>query len=212
MKIIDMETWQRRNHFDVFNQWDMPHFNMCVNIDLSEFQPFVKQNGISFNLAIIYSITRAANSIPEFRQRIRGDIVVEHEIVHPSSTIMGENDIFTFCFFDYVENYSQFVSIAKQKIAYYKTHPGVDNDPDEDNLLFMTAIPWVSFTSFMHPLKINPVDSVPRFAWGRFFPEGNSIKMPLSVQGHHALMDGLHMGRFYHFIQDLFNNPKGILV
>lgn len=212
MKIIDMEAWPRRNHFAVFNQWDMPHFNMCVNIDLREFQPFVKQNGISFNLAIIYSITRAANSIPEFRQRIRGDIVVEHDIVHPSSTIMGENDMFTFCFFEYREDFSSFVTKAKQRIAYYKTHPGVDNDPNDDNLLFMTAIPWVSFTSFMHPLKMNPVDSVPRFAWGMFYTEGNSIKMPLSVQGHHALMDGLHMGRFYEYIQDLFDNPKEFLI
>jgi chloramphenicol O-acetyltransferase type A len=70
----------------------------------------------------------------------------------------------------------------------------------------MTAIPWVSFTSFMHPLSL-PVDSVPRFAWGKLFKDGQSSKMPLSVQAHHALMDGLHMGRYYETVQGYFHQP-----
>ena len=79
-----------------------------------------------------------------------------------------------------------------------------------DDLLFMTAIPWVSFTSFMHPLKF-PVDSVPRFAWGKFFEDGESLKMPLSVQAHHAVMDGLHMGRYFELVQEYFQQPESVL-
>jgi chloramphenicol O-acetyltransferase type A len=75
----------------------------------------------------------------------------------------------------------------------------------------MTAIPWVSFTSFMHPLDLSPVDSVPRFAWGKFFADGELLKMPLSVQAHHALMDGLHVGRFYEIVQDYLHHPGSVL-
>ena len=57
----------------------------------------------------------------------------------------------------------------------------------------MTAIPWVSFTSFSHPIHLAAADSVPRFALGKIIEEGESLKMPLDVQGHHALMDGLHV-------------------
>ena len=38
-----------------------------------------------------------------------------------------------------------------------------------------TVIPSVSFTSFMHPLDLSPVDSVPRFAWGQDFCEGDTL-------------------------------------
>jgi chloramphenicol O-acetyltransferase type A len=69
----------------------------------------------------------------------------------------------------------------------------------------MTAIPWVSFTGFMHPMQLHPADSIPRFAWGKFFQEGDQLKMPLSVQGHHALLDGYHVGKFYQLVQDYFN-------
>jgi chloramphenicol O-acetyltransferase type A len=75
-------------------------------------------------------------------------------------------------------------------------------------MLFMTAIPWVSFTSFMHPMHLNPADSVPRFAWGKFFKERRRLKMPLGVQVHHALMDGLHVGRYYAEVERYLDHPE----
>ena len=75
----------------------------------------------------------------------------------------------------------------------------------------MTAILWVSFTSFTHPMQLHPADSIPRFAWGKTFEEGKSLKMPLSVQGHHALMDGIHMAKFYSEMEDYLQQPEVVL-
>ncbi len=47
-----------------------------------------------------------------------------------------------------------------------------------DNMLFMTAIPQVSFASFSHPMHLAAADSVLRFDWGKIFEEGESIKIP----------------------------------
>ena len=211
MRQINLETWPRRKHFEVFSNWDYPHFSMCANVDLTALHPFLKQRGISLNVAIIYLLARAANAIPEFRYRIRAGEVVEHEIVHPGSTILTDDDLFTFCYFDYIEEFSLFAARATERIASYKEHPTLENEQGRDDLLFMTAIPWVSFTSFMHPLDLHPADSVPRFAWGKFFEDGEFLKMPLSVQAHHALMDGLHAGRFYKKVQDYLHHPDSIL-
>jgi len=98
-----------------------------------------------------------------------------------------------------------------EQIPYVKEHPTLEDDPEQDNLLFMTSIPWVSFTSFMHPIHLHPADSVPRFAWGKSFEEGKFLKMPLSVQAHHALMDGIHIGRFYAEVQDYLQQPEVVL-
>ena len=183
MRHINLETWPRREHFKVFSSWDYPHFSMCANVDLTTFYPVVKQRGISFNVAI----------------------------VHPSATILTDEDLFSFCTFDYIENFSEFAARAAERIAYVKEDPTLKDEPGQDDLLFMTAIPWVSFTSFMHPLHLHPVDSVPRFAWGKFFEDGKFLKMPLSVQGHHALMDGIHVGRFYAKVQDYLRHPGSVL-
>ena len=212
MRHINLETWPRRTHFEVFRAWDYPHFNMCANVDLTAFCPFIKQNGISFNVAMVYVLARGANAVPEFRYRIRGKEVVQHEVVHPATTIMSKNDLFTFCFFKYVEDFPRFAADAAVQIAAVQDNPTLEDEPGRDDYLFMTAIPWVSFTSFMHPLELHPADSIPRFAWGKFFKDGKFVKMPLSVQGHHAVMDGLHVGRFYEEVQKYFDRPDTVLV
>ena len=211
MRHINLETWPRREHFKVFSTFDYPHFSLCANVDLTAFYPFVKQRGISFTVATVYVLARAANAIPEFRYRIRAGKVIEHEIVHPSGTILTDDDLFTFCTFDYIENFAEFADRASKRIAYVKEDPTLKDEPGQDDLLFMTAIPWVSFTSFMHPLHLHPADSVPRFAWGKFFEDGEFLKMPLSVQGHHALMDGVHVGRYFAEVQGYFQQPGVVL-
>ena len=75
----------------------------------------------------------------------------------------------------------------------------------------MTSIPWVSFTGLMHPIHLQPADSVPRIAWGKFFDDSGSKKMPLSVQVHHALMDGIHVGKFYSEVQNILDHPDLVL-
>lgn len=211
MRKLDIETWSRRKHFELFNTFNHPHFNLCTNVDLTRFYPYVKEQGISFTAAITYLIARAANAVPEFRYRLREGEIVEHEMVSPSVTILGDHDLFGFCTIEYSPDFSEFAARAAREIAEVKAHPTLENPPGRDDFLYMTAIPWVSFTSFTHPMKQHPADSIPRFAWGKYFEEGGLLKMPLSAQGHHALMDGIHMGRFYAEIQEYLHSPDSIL-
>ena len=137
--------------------------------------------------------------------------MVEHEIVNPSFTILVNEDLFSFCTVGYVEDFLEFARGAAESIAYVKAHPTLENDPERDDMLYMSPIPWVSFTSFAHPMQLHPADSVPRFAWGKVFEEGRFLKMPLAAQGHHAVMDGIHMGRFYEKVQGYLHQPEVVL-
>jgi chloramphenicol O-acetyltransferase type A len=210
MRTIDMETWSRREHFELFSTYGYPHWGMCANVDLTTFYPAVKERGYSLTIAIVYMITRASNAIPEFRYRIREEKVIEHEIVNSGFTFLTEEDSFSFCFVDYVDDFSAFAASAAERIEFAKENPLVQQVP-EDDVLYMTSIPWVSFTSFLHPMRLQPEDSIPRFVWGKFFEEGDLLKMPLGVQGHHALLDGVHAGKFYAEIQDYLQQPDNIL-
>jgi chloramphenicol O-acetyltransferase type A len=208
MHEVDPNSWRRRRHFDLFNTFNHPHFNMCANLELTAFHQWIKNSRVSFTVAFIYTIARAANSIPEFRHRIHSRRVVEHDIVSPSITILVDDDLFSFCTIPYCEDFADFTDRATAMIAHVKEHPTLEDEPGRDDLLFMTAIPWVSFTSFTHPMQLHPADSIPRFAWGKFFQEGQGFKIPLSVQGHHALMDGIHMAKFYARIENYLQHPE----
>jgi chloramphenicol O-acetyltransferase type A len=210
MRVIDMETWPRREHFEFYRNFGQPYFGITANVDVTSFRLAVKERGVSFTLATAYVVARAANAVPEFRQRIRGEQVVEHEVVHPSSTILVGEEQFTFAGFEYDEDFSLFAAMAEVQIARVREDPSLDVDAGRDDWLFMTPIPWVSFTSFMHPMHSPPL-SVPLFAWGKVSQDGERLMMPLQAQGHHAVMDGLHMGRFYEKVQDLLHRPTAVM-
>ncbi len=211
MRYIDMDSWPRREHFNLFGNLDHPFFGMCANVDLTAFYPYVKQHDMSFTVVLVYALTRAANAIPEFRYRIRDGKVVEHDIIHPGLTILYTEDLFSFSLLEYAEDFADFAPRAAELIADVKKNPWIENVPYRDDTLYMTAIPWVSFTSFDHPMHLSPADSVPRFAWGKLFGDSNLLQMPLSVHGHHGVMDGIHVGRYFAEVQDYLNRPDSIL-
>jgi len=211
MRKINLETWPRYEHFKFYHSFDHPHFNLTAKIDLTSFYPAVKARGISINVAIIYVLARAANEITEFRYRIRGEHVVEHEVVHPSTTILTADDLFSFCTIDYTADFQSFARTAADQIAAVLDNRLLKDEPGRDDYLFMTAIPWVAFTSLMHPVHLQPPDSVPRIAWGKFIREGGRMQMPLSLQAHHALMDGVHAGRYFEKVQGYLDYPETYL-
>jgi chloramphenicol O-acetyltransferase type A len=212
MKFIDMEAWNRKNHYHFFKNLDYPHFSICANLTITPFYSFIKDNNLSFFKTFIYIAAKTANDIKEFRYRIREDRVVEHEITHPSFTIMTEQEVFNFCTAPYLENLPDFINSTTTKIAQASTTINLVGEPDRDDLIYMTSIPWVSFTSVTHPIHMNPPDSIPQIAWGKYRNENDTIIIPLSVQVHHALADGAHVGQYFTLIQDYLNHPAKSLI
>ena len=208
MRWIDLETWPRRKHFELFRGLAYPYFSLCAEVDVAPVVRAVKERESSFTAYVVYVLVRAANEVPQFRHRIRGDAVVEHRVVHPSVTVLTEDDLFAFCTFEYTEDAGAFVRAAVDVMDRARRNPSIEDEPGRDDCLFMTAIPWVSFTSMMHPVPLLPADSVPRIAWGRYRAEADRLAMPLSVHAHHGLMDGLHAGRFFESVQGLIDDVE----
>lgn len=204
MKKIVFDNPHRRAHFEFFNQMNHPHFNICANIDITNLVSFVKKNQLHFTPTIVYLIAKTANDIKEFRWRIRGQEVIEHESVQPSFTVHTQaSEVFSFCTVDYDSDYTTFTQRAEAVMEEMQTNPSVKDEPGRDDFLFLSSIPWVSFTSFQHAMSFHPQDSVPRITWGKYFEEQGKIKMPLSVQVHHAVVDGRHVGQFFQDMERL---------
>lgn len=189
---------------------DYPHFGVCAPVDITALRAHTRQHGLSIHLAIIYGLTLAANTQPEFRQRLRGDTVVEHERVHPSATAPHGEDLVSFCTMPWAEPFEAFAAQAAPTMQHAANHLSLD-DAGRDDLLFMSSVPWLAFTSISHPIHMHPADSVPRITWGKFTPNNQQWTMPLGVQAHHALMDGLHVGRYFARVQALFDAPAALL-
>lgn len=207
MNFVDIENWERKNHYNNFKQFDYPHINICANVDITEFYRYIKEKEHPFYISILYVVTKTANSIKEFRYRIREDKLIEHEFVSPAFTVMNSKEIFGYCTVEFTNEFKDFKANAISEIEIAENNISIENKPGCDDVIYTTSIPWVSFTSITHPIQMNPVDSIPRIAWGKYFEENGKIKLPLSVQVHHSLADGVHIGNYFKTIQEILDNP-----
>ena len=208
MKIIDLATWKRRDHYNLYKGLDFPYLNITANVDITKLLGWSKKLNTSLFSSVAFLTTHIANQIPELRLRIRGEMVVEHEIVHPSFTVLGEDETFGFATIDYSPIFSVFNQNVHDGIEESRKNPTIHDEPGRDDMIFLTTMTWVSFTQITHPVPLNPPDSFPRITWGKYFSQGEQILMPLSLLANHSLVDGLHVGKFFELVQKGMDQPE----
>lgn len=209
MEIINLDTWERTTHYKFFKRMDYPHYNMCVNIDITNFLAKIEENKIPFYYAMIYAATYALNQVKEFRYRIRGEQVILHNIVHPSFTDMSNGtDLFKMVTVNMEKSILDFSKKAKEKSQNQTDYFVAEDVEGRDDLTYITCIPWVSFTHLSHTISFNKDDSVPRLAWGKYFKESDKLLLPFSVQAHHSFVDGIHMGQYIDCLQEYLNEYR----
>jgi len=203
-EFVDLETWPRRSHFEFFKDYDNPYFNICAPVDVTRILKLCKINhGPSFFLATLYLSLKAANEIREFRMRTQDSDVIIHEVVHAGSTILLADDTFAFAYFNYSDDFQTFSEQATSMIDQTRSgFDGLKDRPERHDLIHYTIIPWISFTGFSHARRWGTSDSVPKIVFGKYYERDSHITMPVSVEVHHSLVDGLHVGRFFQRFQE----------
>lgn len=210
-KIIEITDPHRLKHLRFFKAMHQPHFLLTAHEDIGPLLTWGKERKYPFTPLIVWCLSKIAHEIPEFRWRFRGDTIVEHERVRPSFTVLTEaSDVFSFCTVPYQDSLEGFIADTHRIIEEMQRNPSFEDEEGKDDYLFMSAIPWVSFTNLQHAMG-QPPDSVPRIAWGKYYSEGEKVLLPLSVQAHHALVDGRHMGHYFERFRNLCAAPESLL-
>jgi len=210
MKFIDMKNWSRLKAFQFYKEYEYPQFNICTQMDITKTYEHLKKNGISNYNAFIWLISRAANAVREIRYRIREDFVVEHDRLDPSFTFLTQEKTLAFCTVEYSPDVSEFFYRVDQAIEKTRANPVMEDVPGVDNLLYLSCIPWVNFTSISHPIKLDGTESIPRISWGKFSFIKEGFSMPISLQLHHGLADGYHAGLFFEALETILETPETI--
>lgn len=116
MRYLDLETWPRRETFELYRRFDYPHFQLSASVDITAVQAARQERGSSLNLCVVYLLARTANEIPAFRLRMRGERVVEHDLVHPSFTVLLEDERLSFCTVPFEQNFQSFYKAARGRV------------------------------------------------------------------------------------------------
>ena len=198
---VDLDAWPRRTTYEFFKNYADPFFNFSANVDVTKLRRFCRENKLAFSIAALFYAQQVANSIREFRFRWLGDKVVEFESIEATQTILNDDETFSFCYFESRPTVFEYVEAGRASREKYLKLKTFDVEADRIDMIYYSVIPWVSFTSFKHATSGDRTQTVPRIVFGKVFADGGRELMPLSVEAHHAMMDGIHVGRFFERFQ-----------
>jgi chloramphenicol O-acetyltransferase type A len=212
-KYLDLANWARRDLFHFFIGFDKPYFNICARLDITNLLTLLRRrSNVSVSLAYHYFALRIANEIEPFRYRLREGKVIVHDVINGGTTVLLANESFTFAYFNYEEDFEKFILEAGRAVKEAQTGNHPFKPTSRDDTVYFTVLPWVSFTSFSHARNWGREDSVPRIAFGKFTKENDRILLPISVEVHHALMDGLHVGQYLTRLEEALGKPENYIV
>jgi chloramphenicol O-acetyltransferase type A len=214
---LDTARWARREPFEYFRGFDKPYFNVCVRLDVAPLMALAarrKAEGRPIGLMLAYHHLALAqlNRLEPFRYRLEGGRVRVHPVVHGGCTVVRDDHSFGFADLDWDADFAVFARRARASIEACRSRAKVfDPRPADTDIVHFTTLPWLHFTSFSHARNWGREDSVPKLAFGRIDAEGDRRWLPCSVEVHHALMDGVHVGRFVAAFQDALAEPEAWL-
>ncbi|MBC3516166.1 chloramphenicol acetyltransferase [Neobittarella massiliensis] len=208
MRELDLASWPFQEHYRFFRQMDFQMFHICVNIDVTHFLRYTKERGLPFYPAMIYAAMRGTDEIEEFRYRTRGpDRVIVHDYLHPGFTdVAGEGGLFKMVrsVGHHGLSMEQFCRRAKEASA--SQQQMLPREPEPDDMIFITCLPWISFTDLGHTISLDPESCVPQVSWGKYFVQNGRTLLPFSVQVSHALMAGYHVAKYIDWVQQYIDS------
>lgn len=211
-RFLDLANWPRRATFDFYRGFDKPYFNICTRLDLTALVALKPRLPGGLSLACHHLVMQMANELEPFRYRLEDGRVRVLDANHASLATLRHDDSIAFTYLFWDPDYPRFAADSEPRLrAVQQGRTPFDPGLDQTAALHFTTLPWVDFSSFSHARNWGREDSVPKIAFGRAEAEGGRLWLPFSVEVHHALMDGLHVGRYVEDLEAVLAQPEALL-
>lgn len=209
MRKIDLENYPRRALFEAFKDREIPVFSVTSLVDITNFKDFIDEHRRRFFVPLSFLISRAVNRVPELRHRLIDGELFEFERVDPGFTVLLDDKTFSFCDARHCERFEDYEIHAEDRIRSVRESPDRGTG-EKHHMFFITNLPWFSFTAISHPYS-KEYASIPVIAIGKYQARDGRLVIPIGVQVHHGLVDGIHVGEFYGHLADLCRAPAECL-
>lgn len=206
---IDMSNWVRKDYYNHYMHELRCTYSLTANIDITGMRTALKSMNKRIYPAQIYMLSTIVNRFQEFRMSIDADGNLGFwDELYPSYTIFNkEKEMFSSIWTMYSTSFIQFYEDSISDIARYSNAVNLMPKPDVPlNTFNISCLPWVSFTGFNLNVYTDGCYLPPIFTIGKFIEQDKKVLMPLSVQVHHSVCDGFHVGRFINALQELADN------
>ena len=198
MEIINIESWNRKEHFEFFSRMASPYFGITTEVDCTIAYDNAKENGNSFFAHYLHKSMIAVNSVEELRLRIVDNKVALFEKINAGATVGRADGTFGFIFVNFSDDFETFNKELQNEIQTVLNSTGLRlNDDDiKKDLIRHSTIPCTSFTGLLHPTNFDRTESVPKITFGKFSIREGKKYLPVSIEAHHGLVDGFHLAKY----------------
>ena len=195
---IDVSKWNRKEHFELFSKMDSPYVGIVTDVDCTNAYRYCKTHKISFFATYLHDSMKAINQVSAFKYRIEEDGVYLYDTLDAGTTIGRPDGTFGFAFMKYDADFEIFNQRLQEQIAMVNSQDGlcVRNEDLTLGLVRHSTFPWSKFSGLIQPTNFNYLESIPRIIFGKAFEENGQMRLPLSIEGNHGLIDGFHIAQY----------------
>ncbi len=203
--VVDLAAWPRADQFRFFRGYAKPHFAVTSRLDVSHVITKRKPQGVSPYRACLYAIGAGLHAVPELLLRFRGDQVVRHDRVALSMSVPLKAGGFGYGYVTYDPDFTAFDTAARTEIETVAEGGTLNaNAGHRDDVAYLSCLPWLDYTSLDNALP-GPDDCIPRVSWGKFVGQTGRWDMAMTLEVHHALVDGEAVGAYFNAAQEALN-------
>ena len=204
-RVIDKETYYRKDVFRRFSEDCKCSLSMTARIDVTDLVAWSKRTGTKFYLNFLYLLSRVMNAREDYRMDYfykTGELVV-YDVIHPTHyAFHPETETCTPVYSTYAEDYDAFYRGAAADLARAKADPVYIPEATQcPNRFDASFIPWLSYDALHLELPDGYLYFAPIVNWGAYREEGGRLRMPVSVRMNHAVADGYLVAKVFRLLE-----------
>ena len=194
---VDMSREPRRDQFAYFQTLANPYVGVTVQVDVTELAVWCRDSGHELlpggAVRRRPGGQRRAGAAAAYPGGPGGGVRLLPLLPHGGP---AGRDLLLLPAWRWTAPLRQFLPYAAAEQERVKAAPSLEDGEDGESLFFVSCVPWLSYTALTQPTP-TPADSNPRITWGRWHRQEGRTLLPMTLLANHALVDGIHIARFY---------------
>jgi len=205
--VVDLQQWSRGPLFQFYLDQMRIVMSLTVEVDVTALKAYSQEHHLAFYPLMLWVVSKVINRHDEFKYGwTEQGHLIRWDTVFPSYTdFHSEDESFT----KLVTEYSDDLSVFCARVAADRERHRDDRAvlPGQvPNTFDISCLPWVKYQHFDVHVFDEGTFLAPVVTWGKYEAVDGRLKMPLTMNIHHAVADGFHLSRFFNEVQALMDS------
>ena len=204
-QVVDPNETSRAWAFQMWMKSPMPMVTLTKTFDVTHLCKVCRRKGLKFNKLLCWCMGRAASMIDEFYLLPKDGKLYKFDRLAINVIVDNAKGGISTCDVPYSDDFQQF-SRDYDAITLKCSTTCQEIADEEAMILGTSAVTGTELDSLVN--QYSGIYNNPFLAWGRYRKGWFKVKLPISMQFHHAQMDGGHAARFLESLQQTINDFK----